>query len=497
VREESASSCGTGEVKTTVSNLNVTSQNYSGNVGFVTLGCSKNTVDSEVMMGVLNQKGYVAVQDLALADLIVVNTCSFLESAVQEGIDTILEVAKFKEEGRCRKLIVAGCMVERYRDDLAKTLPEVDSFISTDQLLLVGDDSPNETAAAFNEARRPYFIYDDVSPRVLSTPSHTAYVKIAEGCDRPCAFCIIPKIRGAFRSRSINSVVNEVGNLVSQGVKEINFVAQDLTSYGSDFPGNRGIKNELTQLIQAVDEISTPEDFWLRLFYAYPIGVNMDMIKAIQNSSRACNYLDMPLQHISHSVLKSMRRPLGEKGTRALIEQMRIAGPDIQLRTTFVVGFPGETDADVEALERYILEGHFTHVGIFTYSQEKEAASYVFDNQVEESVKQERRARLMEAQASVLEKKLSEYVGKKQRILFEGTHYDSDLLLVGRTEWQGPDADGVTIVNEVNDRFLVEVPDENGEVGTEFSQELFDLKGNFLEVEITEVAGYDLIATLL
>ena len=496
----SGSKCGTGlhvqDVSQLVSSNLENNNSASGNVAFVTLGCSKNTVDSEVMMGVLHKKGYVAVQDLDQADLIVVNTCAFLESAVQEGIDTILEVSKYKEEGRCKKLVVAGCMVERYREDLAKSLPEVDRFISTDQLMEVGEDE-DVNNKALNSERKPYFLYDDLSPRILSTPSHTAYVKIAEGCDRPCAFCIIPKIRGAFRSRSIKSISNEVQSLVTQGVKEINFVAQDLTSYGSDFPGNRGIKNELVSLINSVEELDPNYDFWLRLFYAYPIGVQEDLIRLIETSPRVCNYLDMPLQHISNNVLKSMRRPLGEKGTRNLIEQIRSVGPKIKLRTTFVVGFPGETDEDIDALEKYISEGHFMHVGIFTYSQEKEAASYVFDNQVEDHIKDERRARLMIAQANSLEKQLNQLIGTKQRVLLEGTHEDSDLLLIGRTEWQGPEADGITIINEVGDKYMIEVEDERGNLVNDFAPEIHNLKGQFLDVEITEVAGYDVVASLI
>ena len=479
----------------------VSPKNYSGNVGFVTLGCSKNTVDSEVMMGVLNQVGFVPVQDLSLADVIVVNTCAFLESAVKEGIDTILEVSKFKDEGRCRKLIVAGCMVERYKDTLSLELPEVDNFVSTDQLLqiaeVVNQDGTSSKNNLLSEAKRPYFIYDDLSPRVLSTPSHTAYVKIAEGCNRPCAFCIIPKIRGDFRSRPIESITNEVTQLVNSGVKEINFVAQDLTAYGTDFSSNRGIKSELPNLIKKINSINSANEFWLRLFYAYPVGVNEELISIIRDSPRVCDYLDMPLQHISHNVLKSMRRPLGEKGTRALIEQIRKTGPDIKLRTTFVVGFPGETDEDIDILEKYILEGHFMHVGIFTYSQEKEAASFSFDNQVEDHIKEERRSRLMEVQKTVVEKKLTPYLGKNLKVLFEGLHFDSDLLFTGRNSWQGPDADGITIINEVGDRYTKEALDNNGNLELTFLPEIETLKGNFVEVKITEVLGYDLVGELI
>lgn len=481
VSDNSSQSCESKLSNTSLNEKsNVTAKNYGGTVAFVTLGCAKNTVDSEVMMGVLNQKGYVSVPNPSSADLIVVNTCAFLESAVKEGIDTILDVARYKEEGRCRKLVVAGCMVERYRSELSESLPEVDMFISTDELLKVGDESNSSNFEAFDAARRPYFLYDDTAPRVLSTGKHTAYIKIAEGCNRPCAFCIIPKIRGSFRSRPIQSIVKESASLLSQGVKELNLVAQDLTAYGSDFEGNRGIISELPKLLSEITNFNKDSDFWLRLYYAYPIGVNKELLRIISDTPQICNYLDLPLQHISSPVLKSMQRPLGEKGTRSLIETIRTDAPSLTLRTTFVVGFPGETDSDIDVLESYIREGHFTHVGIFTYSQEKEAKSFTYSNQVEDHVKDERRERLMLAQQEVLEEKLSQKIGKIERVIFEGEHPESDMLYQARTEWQGVDADGVTIINDTNDVILSN-----------------DMIGRFISVEITEVAGYDLLAKIV
>ncbi|HMO18623.1 MAG TPA: 30S ribosomal protein S12 methylthiotransferase RimO [Oligoflexia bacterium] len=456
----------------------VDARNFSGTVAFVTLGCSKNTVDSEVMMGVLSQKGYVPVEDISVADLIVVNTCAFLESAVKEGIDTILDVSRYKTEGRCRRLVVAGCMVERYRAELALSLPEVDMFISTDEILKVGDED-STAGHTFDEARRPYFLYDDQAPRVLSTGSHTAYVKIAEGCNRPCAFCIIPKIRGSFRSRARDSVIRECSGLISQGVRELNLVAQDLTAYGTDFEGNRGIISELPGLLSGICEANRDLDFWLRLYYAYPIGLSEELLKMISCYPQICNYLDLPLQHISHAVLKRMQRPLGEKGTRALIDTIRSSSPELVLRTTFVVGFPGETDQDIRQLEDFIREGHFTHVGIFTYSQEKEAKAFSFDQQVDDEVKNERRDHLMGVQQEVLSKKLNSYVGKTQRVIFEGLHPESDMLYQARSEWQGPDADGIIIINDCEENFPAS-----------------EMIGKFIEVEITDVAGYDLLGSV-
>lgn len=469
--------------------------NFAGNVALVTLGCAKNLVDSELMLGVLQSSGFRTVPDPKNADLIVVNTCAFLQSAVEEGIDTILELAKYKTTGRCRQLVVAGCMVERYRSELEIALPEVDRFLSTDELLLVGKTSAT-SLDCFNEARRPYFLYDETMPRVLATEAHTAYVKIAEGCDRPCTFCIIPKIRGSFRSRPIDSVVNEVMNLFQNSVKEVNLIAQDLTNYGSDFTENGRRKSELIHLLEKLSCLGSILENgdqlpWLRLLYAYPVGVDERLIRTIANSPVIANYLDLPLQHVSHPVLKAMRRPLGEKRTRDLIDQIRKIAPEIALRTTFIVGFPGETDHDIETLHDFIGEGHFTHVGVFSYSQEREALSFDFSNQVAQTEKQERVKWIMERQQQIVQDRLQSYLGKQQRVLIDGTHHESDLLLVGRAQWQAPETDGEIIINEIaEDVFAMNSEMNNDEVLSSF-------KGRFVTVEISEVAGYDLVGTLV
>ena len=462
---------------------------FAGNVLLVTLGCAKNLVDSEVMLGALRGRGFRPIDDPEHADLIVVNTCAFLKSAVEEGIDRILELARYKEQGRCRRLIVAGCMVERYRKDLEDSLPEVDRFISTDELLLVAEEG-GTSENAFSSARRPYFLYDESMPRLRSTLGHTAYLKVAEGCDRPCTFCIIPKIRGGFRSRPADSVVAEAAELVGQGVKEINLVAQDLTSYGLDISASRPKRPALIALLARFGELhrSTEIDFWIRLLYAYPIGVDEELVHQIVDSPVICNYLDLPLQHISNAVLKRMNRPLGERGTRAMIEKVRTLAPQIALRTTFIVGFPGETDADADALEQFVSEGHFAHVGVFNYSQEAEAKSYTFEEQVPEKISQSRRKRIMQAQQDVLEKRASDLIGKRIRILVEKYHDESDLLLTARAEWQAPETDGEIILNEVDDSLAP--ADDSG----------FDAQpylGRFAEAEITGVLGYDYTARLI
>lgn len=456
----------------------VMGRDFSGNVCLVTLGCAKNQVDSEIMLGSFVRKGFRPISDPANAEVIVVNTCAFLQSAVEEGIDTILALTEHKKTGRCRRLVVAGCMVERYRQDLQQEFPEVDRFLSTDELLHVADEGAT-SGQCFDSARRPYFLYDEQMPRVLSSGKHSAYVKIAEGCNRPCSFCIIPKIRGAFRSRAKESVVAEVKELIDCGAKEINFVAQDLTAYGTDFPGNRGLRSELRPLLSELSEVEG--DFWIRLLYAYPVGVDETLIRTIVESSKIANYLDLPLQHISHSVLKAMKRPLGERGTRALIEKIREVGPEIALRTTMIVGFPGETEDDVRALEQFVAEGHFMHLGVFMYSQEEEAGSFSLPNQVPQKVKEERRERIMVCQQQVVKKRLAAYLGREVRILCEGTHSESDLLYSGRTEFQAPETDGEVIINAVRDDF----------VGT-----LEESTGMFVRGVITEVAGYDLLATV-
>lgn len=459
---------------------------FSGNVALVTLGCAKNLVDSEVMLGTLNQKGFRQVADPSNADLIVVNTCAFLQSAVEESVERIVELAELKKQGRCRKLIVAGCLVERYRDQLAMSLPEVDRFISTDELLSVGDGSET-TQECFDKARRPYFLYDETQPRTISTGTHTAFLKIAEGCDRPCSFCIIPKLRGRFRSRSIESVVEEYKHLHALGVKEFNLVAQDLTNYGADWTTSLK-KPQLVKLLRALSEVTEPASkSWIRLLYAYPVGVTGELVNLIASTPQLCKYLDLPLQHISKNVLKRMRRPLGEKQTRALIEMIRLTAPNIALRTTFLTGFPGETVEDVDTLCSFISEGHFTHVGVFTYSQEEEADSYSYSEQIPDELKEERKHRIMTAQREVLEARNKCLPGKQIEVLIDGLHCETDLLLSARTEWQAPETDGEVIINDVEDHLLGKGEDIDRE----------QLRGKFGLVEVTETQGYDLIGRLL
>lgn len=448
---------------------------FVGRAAVVTLGCAKNQVDSEVMIGVLRNSGFEITNDLARADVAVVNTCGFLESAVKESVDCVLELSELKKSGSLRRLLVAGCMVERYKGDIRKALPEVDSFIALDGLLSVGQAALGEDDALrdiLHEGARPYFIYDETMPRHLASQPHMAYVKVSEGCNRPCAFCIIPQIRGAMRSRPIDSIVQEVKALSAQGVKEINLVAQDLTAFGTDTESGR-----LVDLLKALDEAKAAP--WVRLLYAYPVGVDDELLNAISNLTSICTYLDVPLQHASEDVLKAMKRPVGRFGSRRFVEYVRSKAPEIKLRTTFIVGFPGETEEDIQQLVDFVAEGHFESVGVFTYSPEQGTTAFDLPDQISEKEKRVRRDRVMLAQQKVRIAKNEEYIGKELEVLVEGPHEETDMLLAARTRFQAPEVDGTVLINDV----------EEG---------LGEVKGGHLgRVRITEVSGYDLVGTLV
>lgn len=443
---------------------------FRGRAAVVTLGCAKNQVDSEVMLGVLRKGGFEIVADLSEADVAIVNTCGFLESAVKESIDAVLDAAEYKEKGRLRKLIVAGCMVERYRDNLVDSLPEADGFLLLDDILRVGEMASEGFEQVLEAAARPYFLYDDTMPRQLSTRPHTAYMKISEGCNRPCTFCIIPRIRGAMRSRTIDSLVREITDLGNAGVREVNLVAQDSTSYGKD------LKTDLTTLLRTLNETKAVE--WIRLLYAYPIGIDEELLTALSELDRVCEYLDLPLQHASERVLKAMQRPLGRYSPRSIVDFIRKTSPKLALRTTFIVGFPGETDEDIQELEDFILEGHFTSVGIFTYSPEEGTPGAEMDNQVSDEDKIARKERLMMAQQRVVQERLEGYVGQVLEVMVEGTHEETDLLITGRTRWQAPEVDGCVIINDLGPREGIAA-------------------GEICRVEVTEIMGYDLVGRVI
>ena len=446
-------------------------------VGFISLGCPKNLVDSEVMMGQLKQNGYEITSNAEEADTIVVNTCGFIDSAKKESIDTILEAAQLKASGQAKRLVVAGCLVERYRDELKVSMPEVDAFIGTSQIndiLAVCDPKTNTRSLPVvplgNQSAT--YLYDESTPRILATPSHYAFVKIAEGCDRPCAFCFIPQMRGHFRSRRFGSIVAEAQQLAEEGVKELILVAQDSSRYGEDL----GKQDALGNLIRELARTDGVE--WVRVMYTYPTHISDSFLDAIADEPKAVNYLDMPLQHASQNVLKLMKRGGNRKSLERLIERVRKRVPGIAVRTTFITGFPGETEEDFNELMSFIKNVEFDRVGVFTYSDEEGTPAYDLPNKVPHRTASRRRTALMKEQSRISKRRNRSRVGEVVRVLFEGESKESELLWQGRMETQAPDIDGCVLINDVPD-------------------ELLPAEGDFVNVEITEAHEYDLIGRIV
>jgi ribosomal protein S12 methylthiotransferase len=445
-------------------------------VGFISLGCPKNLVDSEVMMGHLKQNGYQITPDAADAETVVVNTCGFIDAAKKESIDAILEAARLKTEGHARRLIVAGCLVERYRDELKAEMPEVDAFIGTNQIndiLTVCDPKTNTRSLPVVQLgnQSATYLYDDSTPRVLATPSHFAYVKIAEGCDRPCAFCFIPQMRGHFRSRRFGSIVAEAHQLAEEGVKELILVAQDSSRYGEDL----GKPDALARLLRELARVDGIE--WVRVMYTYPTHISDAFLDVLAEEPRAVKYLDMPLQHASQNVLKLMKRGGNRKSLERLIERVRHRVPGIAVRTTFITGFPGETEADFAELLGFVKTVEFDRVGVFTYSDEEGTPAFDLADKVEARTAGRRRTALMKEQRRISRRKNKARVGEVVRVLFEGVSKESELLWQGRMETQAPDIDGVVLINDVPDGVL-------------------PAPGDFVNVEITEAHEYDLIGRI-
>jgi ribosomal protein S12 methylthiotransferase len=446
-------------------------------IGFISLGCPKNLVDSEVMMGQLKANGYELTADASEADTIVVNTCGFIDSAKQESIDTILEAARLKSDGKATRLVVAGCLVERYRDDLKASMPEVDAFIGTSQIndiLSVCDPQTNTRSLPViplgNQSST--YLYDESTPRVLATPSHYAFIKIAEGCDRPCAFCFIPQMRGHFRSRRFGSLVAEAHQLAEEGVKELILVAQDSSRYGEDL----GKTDALTHLLRELSHTEGIE--WVRVMYTYPTHISDAFLDVIAEEPKAVKYLDMPLQHASQNVLKLMKRGGNRASLEKLIRRVRKRVPEIAVRTTFITGFPGETDADFEELLEFVKNVKFDRVGVFTYSDEEGTPAYDLANKVEPKVAKQRRARLMKEQAKVAKRKHKAMIGQQVRVIFEGESAESDLLWQGRMETQAPDIDGCVLINDA-------------------PEGLAPSPGDFVNVLLTEAQEYDLVGRIV
>jgi ribosomal protein S12 methylthiotransferase len=487
-------------------------------IGMISLGCPKNLVDSEVMLGLAQDAGHELTDNPDTADVLVVNTCAFIDSAKQESIDAILEMAQHKKNGGSQRLIVTGCLAERYRNDLVAEIPEIDAVLGTGEVpeivraisglthhsaaplqffrgsrqasfTLPQPPAPrlrsHHVGASFGEARRsaegaeaagpeqarsvlPTYIYDADTPRVLATPRHYAYVKVAEGCDYSCAFCIIPTLRGAYRSRPAASIVQEARGLAARGVKELLLISQDTTFYGID----RHERGALAKLLRDLNDIDGLE--WIRLLYLYPTTIDDATLDAMAECDKVCKYIDLPLQHASNPVLKRMKRP----GTRGkydlLLNRIRAKVPGVSLRTTFIVGFPGETEDDVDELCTFVSDHGFDHVGVFTYSHEDGTSAYSLQDDVPTAVKAKRRNRVMGLQKRLVRARQRSRVGQRARVLVDGPSADHDLVLRARLATQAPDIDASVYLTEC---------DPSAYRG-----------GDFVEVEIVGARGYDLIA---
>ncbi|MCA1564684.1 MAG: 30S ribosomal protein S12 methylthiotransferase RimO [Acidobacteria bacterium] len=446
-------------------------------IGFISLGCPKNLVDSEVMMGQLAAAGYEITTDEAEAETLVVNTCGFIDSAKRESIDAILEAARMKTDGKAKRLVVAGCLVERYRDELRAEIPEVDAFIGTNQIndiTKVCDERVNTRSlpviALGNQSAT--YLYDESTPRVLATPGYSAFVKIAEGCDRPCAFCFIPQMRGHFRSRRFGSVLSEAQALAARGVRELILVAQDSSRYGEDLEQPDGLAHLLRELAR-LDRIE-----WVRVMYTYPTHISDLFLDVMRTEPKAVKYLDMPLQHASQNVLKLMRRGGNRASLERLIERVRRRVPGIGVRTTFITGFPGETEEDFNELMAFVRNVQFDRVGVFTYSDEEGTPAFDLPDKVDPKVAARRHDRLMREQRRISLKRNRARIGETCRVLFEGAAQETDLLWQGRLETQAPDIDGVVLINDAPEGFA-------------------PAPGDFVNVRITDAHEYDLIGSIV
>jgi len=446
-------------------------------VGFISLGCPKNLVDSEVMMGQLQANGYQITSEAEDADMLVVNTCGFIDAAKQESIDAILEAGRIKSGGKAQRLIVAGCLVERYRDELKASMPEVDAFIGTSQIndiLSVCDPGTNTRTLPVLPLghQSATYLYDESTPRVLATPSHYAFIKIAEGCDRPCAFCFIPQMRGHFRSRRFGSIVAEAQQLAEEGVKELILVAQDSSRYGEDL-------DKQDALAHLLRELSHTEGIeWVRVMYTYPTHISDAFLDVLAEEPKAVKYLDMPLQHASQNVLKLMKRGGNRASLERLIQRVRSRVPGIAVRTTFITGFPGETEDDFQELLTFIKNVEFDRVGVFTYSDEEGTPAFDLPDKVDPKIAKQRRALLMKEQSRISRRRNKAKIGTQVRVMFEGESNETDLLWQGRLETQAPDIDGCVLINDVPEDF-VPVP------------------GALVLAEITAAHEHDLIARII
>ncbi len=414
------------------------SESVKQKVSMVSLGCPKNLVDAEVMLGVLSKNEYEITTDEKEADVIIVNTCSFIKEAKQESIDAILDLAERKHDGRCHTLIVSGCLPQRYQEELAQELPEVDIFVGTGDYPRIAEILAEKggTDGQLRYVGDPDYIYDESLPRLNSSPSWYSYLKIGEGCSNCCSYCIIPQLRGAYRSRPLEALIAEAERLVARGVKEINVISQDITRYGSDLADGSTLETLLRRLA-AIDGLR-----WIRLLYAYPDGISDELIELIRDEPKICKYLDIPIQHISDPVLKAMKRRSSEAQIRELIAKLRTRIPGITLRTSLIVGFPGETVDDFNSLMHFVEQTQFDRLGVFCYSKEEGTPAAGMPEQVSERVKRERYRKLMRTQARLSFRRNRALIGQVEQVVVEGYSEETELLLKGRSSRQAPDIDG-------------------------------------------------------
>jgi ribosomal protein S12 methylthiotransferase len=444
-------------------------------VGFVSLGCPKNLVDSEVMMGILERGGYELTPRADEAEVLVVNTCSFIEAAQKESVDAILEMAEHKKFGAAKKLIVAGCLVERFRAQILEQVPEVDAIVGTGEVERILEAVEGDLRML--PATAPAFLYHDLTPRVITTPRHAAYIKIAEGCDHPCTFCIIPQLRGKFRSRRFESVVREAQNLAASGAREITLIGQDTTSYGEDL----GLRDGLAQLLARLAQID--QLLWVRFLYAYPNRVTQKLLDTLASHPRIARYMDMPLQHASRNVLARMKRGSHGDAFLKLLERIRATIPGVSLRTSFIVGFPGETETDFAELCDFVRAAKLDWMGVFEYSDVDNAGSFALDGKVDAHAVTDRRNRLMAIQKKISRENLRAKKGSTAVALLEGPSKDNPLVWEARLEGMAPEIDGKLYLTDL---------EVAGEVTCEVAE-----PGDVARVEITKTDNYDLIGRVV
>ncbi len=443
-------------------------------IGFISLGCPKNLVDSEIMIGLLQAQGHILTTNPADAEVLVVNTCSFIKDSKQESIEAILAAGQFKDSGSCKKLIVTGCLAERYPDEFRADLPEVDAILGVNQIEDIGKavaGIPVPLPNSYGRRDADLYLCDHTTPRTLITPPYTAYLKISEGCDHTCSFCVVPKIRGPMRSRTIQSLVQEATRLTSQCVSELTLISQDTTAYGLDL----GLADGLAHLLEELARVDGLH--WIRFLYAYPNRITNRLIEAVNSSNKICKYIDMPLQHASAGILKSMRRGGNRASLVRMIERIRKRIPGVTLRTTMIVGYPGETAEDFMSLKTFCRENEFDRLGVFTYSDEEDTIAYALGPKVSARTAEKRRRILMDQQARIARHKNRALVGKKYPVLIEGPSHESGLLLQGRLASQAPDIDGVCLIND-------------SEVGSVEP-------GEFRTIRITRVLDHDLLGKIV